>query len=137
MEMVRLPVDRLREVRGEIWAELRQPDRQSAEAAYARLVQTISHPMAVARGRLVPGTTSLQLLLNLHILSRRLFWPTAVLLVVLSLVRSWLFLLGLPALIVLELYVFNSLQTRLNVELAARLQVLDEHLQDSDSIGKR
>ena len=128
MEMIRLPVDRLRTVRSEIWAELRQHDRPSAEAAYARLLQAISHPMAVVRGRLVPGTTALQYLLNLLIFLPRLFWPTALLLIVFAVLRSWLFLLGLPALIALEFFILNGLQTRLNVELAARLLVLDEQL---------
>ena len=136
MEMIRLPVDRLRTARREIWAELRQRDRPSAEAAYARLLQTISHPMAMARSRLVPGTTALQYFLNLLILLRRLFWPTALLLIVVAVLRSWLFLLGLPVLIALELFALNGLQTRLNVELAARLLVLDEHLENFDSMGK-
>lgn len=136
MGTMKLPEARLRLVRSEIWAELRQRDRQSAEAAYARLLQTISHPMAVARGRLVTGTATLQYLLNGLVLLRRLFWPTSVLLIVLSIWRSWQFMLGLPVLIVLELFVLNSLQTRVNVELAARLFALDEQVDDADSAGE-
>jgi len=132
MEKIRLPIDRLREVRGEIWTELRQPDRLSAETAYAHLLQTISHPMAIARGRLVSGTTILQYSLNLLIFLRRLLWPIVLLLFVVALLRSLYFLLMIPALIVFNLFVLNNLQTRLNVELAARLLVLNEHLEDFD-----
>ena len=136
METIRLPDARLRTARGEIWAELRQRDREAAEAAYSRLLQMTSHPMAIARGRLVPGTAALQYLLNALILLRRLFWPATVLLIVLSVLRSWQFILALPALVAFELYMLNSVQTRVNVELAARLCVLDEHLDASDSVGK-
>jgi hypothetical protein len=134
MGSMKLPDERLRTVRSELWAELRQSDRESAEAAYARLLDTISDPAAIARGRLVTGTVTLQLLLNSLILLRRLFWPAIVIIIALAILRSSKFLIGLPVLIALEFLALNRLQTRVNVELAARLHVLDEQPQVEDEI---
>ncbi len=136
-QKVKLPVDRLRAVRDEIWTDLRQPGQDLAQEAYARLLMDISDPIAVRRVRLVSGTTSLQCLLNIIIFLRRLFWPAVVFIVVISLLESWLLLFCVPVVIVLDRYVVNRLQTGLNVELAARLLVLDENIEDLDSINKK
>lgn len=137
MEKIRLPIDRLQTVKNEIWAKLNQRDRAAAEIAYAWLLQFISHPLAVTRGRFVYGTTSLQYFLNLIVFLRRIFWPIVLLIIIIAVLQSWFVLLILPALVFLEFFVLNNLQTRLNVLLGARLLVLDEYLLGLDSKDKK
>jgi hypothetical protein len=133
MKTIVLPVQSLEQMRVQVRASLNQPDKHAAQAEYARMLSIISHPAAVARGRLAEGTRGLQYKLNAIILLRwilHLMLPVAI---VLAICWSWLALLSLPALVALLLGL-NHVQTLLNVEIAARLFVLDEMLDNKPEI---
>jgi len=85
--------------------------------------------MAVAQGRLVRGTRSLQYLLNGILLFHRAKVALYILFLVLSFTNSPWFLIGI-ACVSLTSRVAHNLQTRINVELAARLMVLDQRLEE-------
>jgi len=133
MKTIVLPVQSLAQMRAQILVSLNQPDKHAAQAEYARMLSIISHPAAIARGRLVEGTRGLQYKLNAIIILRwilHLMVPAAI---VLAFCWSWLSLLTLPVLVAILLGV-NRVQTLLNVEIAARLYVLDQMLDENPTI---
>ncbi|MCK4857325.1 MAG: hypothetical protein KAT58_05115 [candidate division Zixibacteria bacterium] len=131
MKNVQLPHDELERKR-QAWREvLHKSDREEAEVAYATLLDSISHPDAIALGRVVKGTKYLQYLLNVVLILRRLTWIAALLLIYLTWCKSWWYVITLPCLFWLHYVVINAVQVRINIELAARLKTLEE-LMDSD-----
>jgi len=75
MRAIRVPHDQLHQTRKHIWAEIAQSDSELSKNAYRQLLATISHPAAIARGRVVRGTRHLQYAMNALILARRCTWP--------------------------------------------------------------
>jgi hypothetical protein len=133
---VELPADRLRDVRKHIWATITSGDSKSDVAGYKSLVDVISHPAAVVRLRAIRGTRPVQLLLNALILWRRLCLGLYVGLIVLG---FWhiLSLLVIPLILLVNLTIVNPLQTRINVELSARLALFDELMDEDDSFRRQ
>lgn len=123
---VELPREAVASMKARIWGVLRQPDAAQARAEYARILSVISHPAAVFRLRLVKGGRELQSILNTMIWWRRTCLPLCAVLVVVAILWSWWVALMCPAVFLVNLLVVNPVQTKVNVELAARLFVLDE-----------
>lgn len=129
---VELPGDRLEAMRQELRSELNQQDRDAAKQAYARLVASISNPVSCQLLRLVHGGKYLQVLLNAIILWGRMSWLLYVTILLLGTLRSWPLLLLAPLLWLTNNLGLNHMQTMLNVELAARLYLLNV-LADKDA----
>ena len=125
MNTVVLPQAQVKAQKDAIWSTLAQPDSGAAGEAYARLVSNISHPAAVFRGRAVRGTLALQRRLNLLIFGQRVSWLFVLAFAFTAFVTSWVYLIACPLIVLFNLFVVQNLQTRINVELAARLYVLD------------
>ena len=126
-----LPREAVAAMKERIWASLRQEDADVARAEYARILAVISHPAAVFRGRLVKGTRQIQAVITTIILWRRACWPLYIVLIAVAVLRAWWVALMCPVLFLVNLVFVNHWQTVLNVELAARLFLLDE-LSDRD-----
>lgn len=89
---------------------------------YSEMLRLMSHPTAIARYCMVPGTNLLRWLLNTCILGSRLL---IVLAIVLAFWRLWWWCLGL---VVFSFLVLSPVQTAVNYEIGARLLILDQHL---------
>ena len=89
---------------------------------YKEMIRLISHPSAVFRVRIIPGTKKLQIILNLLVVLGRIF-PFAV--ITLFLFRHWVWAIGS---IVAWLFIFNPIQTQINYEIGARLGALDDKM---------
>ena len=133
MKKIILPKDELGAMRDQIWSQLTHPDPAQSKEAYVMLLQTISHPAAIARGRCIQGTRLLQSLVSILIFWRWFSWLLGIGFVFLGLRYSWLWFLGLPLLLLFDLLVVNRQQTTINIELAARLFLLDEKMDKDDS----
>lgn len=86
---------------------------------YSEMLRVMSHPAAIARVRMVPGTHALQWLLNTCLILGRV---GIVGVVVLLLMRYWWWALGCAF---VDYLVVCFLQTHINYEVGARLFVLD------------
>lgn len=89
------------------------------KSGYSEMLRVMSHPAAIARVRMIPGTHTLQWLLNSCIILGRV---GIIFIVVLLLLRLWWWALGC---IVIEYLIVCVIQTQINYEIAARLFVLD------------
>ena len=132
METMDLPKDLVKQAKDSIWEELNQSNKEYVKHYYDRFVSIcVSHPAAIVRGRIVNGTIHIQLLLKIVGLLSLLHLPIIILAVVLSFWKSlWIFI-AIPVLL-FSLYIFNNIQTNINVELAARLTVLDELMEQDE-----
>lgn len=135
MNSVELDPRKVGEMKETIWSILGQTDSKLAKEEYARHVAAVSHPAGILRGRVVKGTRRLQHLLNALIAWRRLCWLFYAVLVILAITLSWWSLLGCICILVSAM-IANSLQTHINVELAARLYVLDQMVEDDPEFSK-
>ncbi len=106
-------------------------------AAYRSLLATISDPAAVFRLRAVRGAYRIQLLLNALILWRRLCFGLYGGLVILGFAVNKLFFVGVPLILLVNLIGVNPLHTRANVNLSARLAVLDRLMDEDDEFRKQ
>ena len=133
MNTVELPSAIVQECKSRIWEMLRAPERKEV---YADIIKTISHPMAVFRGRVVKGTRQLQYFINAIIVFRKLLLLLWLLILIIAVAYSWLILLLWIVLPLLNL-VINHFQTCINIELAARLHVLDQLMDESTEFRRR
>ena len=110
-----------------IKAEIRKlgPDR------YQEMVRVMSHPMAVIRVRLIPGTHALQYALDVLILINRLF---LILAVILLFAVGWKWALAAA---ILWYFVLSPLQTHINYEIGARLLAVDRKLDKERSDNRK
>jgi len=122
---VELPLDRLEQMRQELRSELNQPDTHAAKEVYARLIANISNPASSELVQVVRGSKWLQVSLNAIILWRRASWLLYIGILFLAIVKSWWLLLLAPLLWVTNNIGLNHFQTMFNVELAARLFLLN------------
>jgi hypothetical protein len=134
MEVIDLPKKKVEEVRHRIFASLAEGTRQEQQRAYRQILQTISHPAAIFRGRCVRGTMKLQYLLNSIIIVRRAMY---VVFVGLGIFISWWWFLGLPLWFICDLGLLNRLQMWINCELASRLVAFDELMDEDDEFRNR
>lgn len=132
MNTIELPKSRIQEARAELWSALRIRNKTLRNQAYASVVRAVSHPVAVVRGRVVRGTRLLQSLLNLLLLLHYVSWCTYLAAVVVAIRGTIGALIVIPLVLFFQFVLLSNIQTRINVELAARLKVLDD-LMESDS----
>jgi len=137
MGTVELPSDQLKAARAELLAQVTGGDSTEARLAYASLVGTISHPAAVLRLRVVRGVHRLQLLLNAIILWRWLCWALYLAIAWAGIQINSLFFVAIPVVFVVNMVAVNPLQSRINIELAARLAVLDRVMDEDCQFRKR
>ena len=71
MKTVILPKEKVTEARDKVIASLNSGSRQEQKMAYLKVLETVSHPVAISRGRCVKGTRRLQYFLNGIIAVRR------------------------------------------------------------------
>lgn len=136
MKTIELPKDSVDFTKQTIWRNLNQSNSDAAKRYFAEVLVSISHPMAIFRGRIVKGTRSLHRLLNLIIVFRRfMFLPLIILIVVFSFVKSYWLLAVIPLAFIVFFFV-NHIQTHINVTLAARLFVLDELMEEDEEFRK-
>ena len=134
---VELPQEAVASMKGRLWESLRQSDADLARREYARILAVISHPAAVFRGRLVKGMRQIQATINTIVVWRRVCWLLYALLIAAAVLRSWWMAILCPALFLFNMVFVNHWQTVLNVELAARLFVLDELEECDPEFGAR
>lgn len=137
MNKIVLPKDELDEMRDRIWSSLTHPDAARSKENYATLLKTISHPAATFRARCIRGSRLLQAILKVLICWRRFSWVLGIALAFLGFSYSWLWFLGLPVLLLFDLFVVNHQQTIINVELAARLFLLDEKMDRDEEFSSQ
>ena len=89
---------------------------------YDTMLRVMSHPAAIPRYSLIPGTNVLRWLLNGCIVAGKLILLASALLLFW---RLWWWSLGL---FVFDFIVINRIQTALNYEIGARLFALDQAL---------
>ncbi|MFA6135051.1 MAG: hypothetical protein WC869_13640 [Phycisphaerae bacterium] len=123
---IKLPQEAVAAMKRRLWELLDQSNADLALTEYARILAVISHPAAVFRGRLVKGTRQIQAILNTIIIWRRMCWLFYALLIAVAVLHSWWVAILCPVLFLFNLMIVNHWQTLLNVELAARLFVLDD-----------
>ena len=131
---IELPERVVREKKEEVWSVITQPDADAGKREYQRLLRTIGHPAAIVRARLVPGTRRLQYTLNALIVLGRILlicYPTCI---VGAVLYSWWIIILCPVVFVGD-FLMNRAQTHVNVELAARLFVLDELMEVDEEFG--
>ncbi len=116
--------EEIQEARLQILAELKQSDRAAAKEAYKRLLNHISNPWFVLMGRMVRGTTAIQRWLNVVIYLNRSQYLVAIFFIVAGVVSNLRYFLGLVPVAVFW-WVLSEIQFRLNIELAARLMILE------------
>jgi len=133
MSTIKLPKSQVQKAKEEFWGTLEISDKALRNQAYLSIVSTVSHPAAIFRGRIVSGTSSLQFLLNILIIGHYITWIVYLALVIIAIKGNIFALLIIPVVFFLDLLVVNNIQTHINVELAARLKVLDD-LMESDSV---
>ncbi|MHC4588075.1 MAG: hypothetical protein ACYTAQ_01775 [Planctomycetota bacterium] len=136
-DTIELPPTQLQEMREQIWAAILQPDKRMGKQEYARMLRAKSHPTAIFRGRVVRGTTRLQHRLNLLIASGRVAKAAQVLLIGLGFFVSLWLLLAIPPIFLIDLFVLNHVQTKVNVEIAARLFLLDRMMEEDEVFCQR
>ncbi len=134
MKVIDLPKEKIQEARDRIFASLTEGTRQEQDEAYRQVLEIISHPAAIFRGRCARGTRRLQYLLNAIIIFGRAMYLGFL---ALGIFFSWWWLLGLPLWLICDLGVFNRVQTWINCELASRLVALDELMEEDENFRKR
>ena len=134
MKTVILPKEKVAEARDKVIASLNSGSRREQQMAYLKVVETISHPAAIFRGRCVKGTRRLQYFLNGIIAVRRTMYIVFLLLGIF--LNKW-WLLGLPLWLISDLWILNWLQTCINVELVSRLIVLDNLMDEDEDFRRR
>jgi len=126
VETIKLPRVLVKSCKENIWSEWHASNSRLLKESYSQLLARISHPAAVYRARVVRGTRSLQYCLNILILLRRLRYLAVMGFAILGITKSWTYLLAALGVLILDYFSLNIIQTNINVELAARLFVLDE-----------
>jgi hypothetical protein len=134
MKTVILPKGKVSEARDKVIASLNSGSRREQQMAYLKIVETISHPAAIFRGRCVKGTRRLQYFLNGIIIVRRTIY---IVLLILGIFLSKWWFLGLPLWLISDLWIINWLQTCINVELVSRLIVLDNLMDEDEDFRSR
>jgi hypothetical protein len=129
MRTVVLPKEKIVEARDKVIASLSSGSRQEQQMAYLEIVETVSHPAAIFRGRCVKGTRRLQYFLN-GIMAVRIIIYIVFFLLGIFLNKWWL--LGLPLWLISDLWILNLLQTYINVQLMSRLIVLDNLMDENE-----
>ncbi len=129
-----LPKEKLEEVREKIFASLTKGTRQEQQRSYRQIIETISHPTAIFRGRCVRGTRKLQYLLNSIIFISRVMY---VVFIGLGIFMSWWWILGLPLWFICNVGLLNRLQKWINCELASRLVAFDELMDEDEKFCNR
>ena len=92
------------------------------KAGYSEMLRIMSHPAAIIRYQMIPGTRRLRWILNACILLGRL---GIVVVIVFLIMRYWWWALGTA---VLDYFLVSYVQTWINYEIGARLFVLDQRL---------
>jgi hypothetical protein len=134
MQMIDLPKKKVEEVRARISASLTEGTRQEQQRAYHQIIETISHPAAVFRGRSIRGTRKLQYLLTSIIIVKRAIY---ILFLSLGIFKSLWWFLALPLWFICDLGLLNRVQTWINCELASLLVSLDELMDEDEEFCNR
>lgn len=125
--MKKLSETELQDARIQILMDLRQGDRQAARQSYVKLVGLISSPWAISQGRIVEGTKGIQHWLNVVIVLNRFLYLLGLCALLAGILVGPMHFLWV-LLVVTLWWVLNKIQLRLNVELAARLVVLEGYM---------
>lgn len=105
--------------------------RADGKFGYSEMMRLMSHPAAVVRYCMIPGTNVLRWVLNSCIIGGRLLILVAI---ALLFVRLWWWSLGLG---VFYFLVLSPIQTMLNYEIGARLFALDLRLMEIDKLAEQ
>jgi hypothetical protein len=133
VQRVSLPRAQVLAARQQIWAELTAagPER------YTFLVCGITEPVASARLAVIRGTRPLKALWNTTGVLHSIRWGSCLVLATVGLAVNGWFLVGVPAVLVLDRAVVGHLQVRVSVELAARLEVFNDLMREDAEFRAR
>jgi len=105
---------------------------------YDIIVDQLSHPAAIFRLGFVDGTRQMQKRLNLLIILNKIPYLICIILILMALAKilPYYFLIIIPIIILIAYLTINPFQTITNIELYARLSLLDETTEKKDKSVK-
>lgn len=100
---------------------------------YFRMVHMLSDPNAILRVKFFSGTNIIQNTIDIVMITNKLCFVSCVVMLLLSLILfNIMYLFVGIVLFMLSYFVFNNIQTLLNIEIGARLILYDNYMFDEE-----